>query len=503
MLTSKLHDRQSKSIKRAHLMLRNALSPCAFLIAVLLLSSLQAVAQDSKNASSEMSSAEIYKQRCASCHGQNLEGGNAQSMVDGVWQFGGDNGNIFRNIKFGISSVGMPDYQNALSDKQIRGVMKYMEEAQQRAGVEKSPIPEKLETRHYDVGIEKWIAAGLETPWALVFIDDETALLTERPGRLRMVVGGKLLPEPISGTPAVFARGQGGLLDVAIDPNYAENGWVYLSFAHSLDGTSDKETHVMTQVVRGKIREGNWVDNQVIYNAGKDAYSKTRYHYGSRFAFDRQGHLLFSIGDRGIADDAQDPHLPNGKIHRIRTDGSIPDDNPFADGANGHPSVFTYGNRNPQGLATHPGTGEIWETEHGPMGGDEVNLLKSGKNYGWPKASYGINYDGRPVADKLRLEGTVQPVLYWVPSIATCGAKFCVGEEFPRWQHNLLVGGLSHEELRRLVIADGRVIHQELILKNAGRVRAVACDPSGSVYVVLNSPDVVLKLTNQGEALRQ
>lgn len=460
-------------------------------------------AQTSKPADPLAASEKIYMERCASCHGKNLEGGNAQSMLDGVWQFGGDGGSLFRNIKFGISAVGMPDYQKALSDEEIRGLMKYIRAAQDRAGVEKPPIPEQLATRHYDVGVEKWVGEGLEVPWALAFIDKNTALVTERPGRLRMIEDGKLQAEPIQNSPAVFAEGQGGLLDVAIDPNYAENGWVYLSYAHSLDGTRNRETPVMTQVARGKIRDGAWVDHEVIFQAPEQTYTNVRHHYGSRLAFDQEGHLLFTIGDRGVDAQAQDPTLPNGKTHRIWPDGSIPEDNPYADGKQGMKSVFTYGNRNPQGLAVHPRTGQIWETEHGPLGGDEVNILRAGKNYGWPKATYGINYNGEPVSDKLSLPGMVQPVLYWVPSIATCGANFCTGKEFPRWKNNLLVGGLSHEELRRLVISRGRVIHQELILKNAGRVRAVACDPSGAVYVVLNKPDVILKLTNDGAALRQ
>jgi glucose/arabinose dehydrogenase len=241
----------------------------------------------------------------------------------------------------------------------------------------------------------------------------------------------------------------------------------------------------------------------VVYEADPKFYSNTRHHYGSRLAFDHDGHLLISIGERGAMHDAQEPKKPNGKIHRVWPDGSIPEDNPYADGKDGLPSVYCYGNRNPQGLAVHPETGEIWETEHGPMGGDEVNLIEAGKNYGWPIASYGIDYNGSIITENLEVAGTQQPVHYWVPSIAVCGTRFCTGDAFPRWHHNLLVGGLGHEELRRLVIADGRVIHQELLLKNAGRVRDVACDPSGNVYVVLNNPDIVIKLTNQGRALRQ
>lgn len=442
-------------------------------------------------------------QRCAACHGKDLTGGNAQSMVDGVWQFGSGEGSLFRNIKFGISAVGMPDYQKALSDNEIRNLITYINQAQDRLGVERPPLPEQLQTRLYDVAVSKWIDKGLEVPWSLVFTDDNTALLTERPGRLRVVQDGQLHPDAIQGTPTVLAVGQGGLMDVAIDPNYAENGWIYLSFSHPLEGQPEGDTRAMTRVVRGRIRNHAWVDQQVVYSAPKESYSNKAQHYGSRLAFDHDGHLLVSIGERGTKEHAQDTQRPNGKVHRMWPDGTIPADNPFGDGKAGLPSVFTYGHRNPQGLAVHPTTGEIWETEHGPMGGDEVNLLSAGKNYGWPIASYGIDYNGTIITENLAVEGTEQPVWYWVPSIAVCGTRFCTGEEFPRWQHNLLVGGLGYEELRRLVIVDGRVIHQELLLKNAGRVRDVQCDPSGAVYVVLNNPHIVLKLTNAGEALRQ
>ncbi|MCO6045661.1 PQQ-dependent sugar dehydrogenase [Aeoliella sp. ICT_H6.2] len=446
---------------------------------------------------------QIYMQRCAQCHGKDLTGGNAQSMVDGVWQFGRGDGDLMRNIKFGISSVGMPEYKDVMSDRQIRAVIAFMKEAQNRAGVERPPLPEKLLTRHYDVGVEQWIAEGLEVPWSIAFMDDNTALITERPGRLRVVIDGQLHPDPIQGTPETVAQNQGGYMDVALDPNYKENGWIYLAYSHSLDGSQDRDAKLMTRVVRAKIRDHKWVDQEVVFAAPDFSYSTTRHHFGSRLAFDHEGHLLITVGDRGVGDQAQDLRRPNGKIHRVWPDGSVPEDNPYADGSEGLKTVYCYGNRNPQGLAVHPETGVIWETEHGPMGGDEVNIILAGANYGWPKATYGIDYNGTIITEDLTLPGTEQPVLYWVPSIAVCGTHFCIGDEFPRWQNNLLVGGLGHEELRRLVLSGDRVIHQELLLKNAGRVRDVQCDASGAVYVILNNPDVVLKLTNQGRAIRQ
>jgi len=445
----------------------------------------------------------VYRERCASCHGRDFRGGNAQSMVDGVWLFGGEGAN-FRNVKFGISSVGMPDYQHLLSDEQIRQVLAYIGEAGAAAGAERPPLPERIYARDYDVQVAEWASEGLETPWSLVFADAHEAFVTERPGRLRRIVDGKLLPEAVQGTPAVLAEGQGGLMDAIVDPAYAENGWIYLCFSHASERTNDAGLRAaMTRVVRGKVRDGVWADEQVLWSAADEAYPFTRHHFGARLAFDRAGRLYVAIGDRGEDAAAQDLALPHGKVHRIEADGAIPSDNPFRDVPGALPSIFSYGHRNPQGLSRHPETGEIWESEHGPMGGDELNLLAAGANYGWPEIGYGINYNGQPVSDKIAAEGMQQPILYWVPSIAVCGIDFYQGDQFPRWKNNLLAGGLGYEELRRLVVQDNRVLHQELLLKNAGRVRDVACGPDGAIYVVLNGPDKILRLTPLGPALRQ
>ncbi len=443
----------------------------------------------------------IYNQHCASCHGKGLVGGNAQSMLDGVWQFGAGRGDLVRNIKFGIAANGMPDYKDTLSNRQINQVVGYILAAEKQAAPPKPPLPKKLLTRDYDVDVTV-VAEGLEVPWALTFIDNDTALLTERAGRLRLLKDGELHPDAIADTPAVFAAGQGGLMDVAIDPDYADNGWVYLAYSHALPGEGNNRP-AMTRVVRGQIKDHAWTDEQVVFEAPHDTYISSLYHYGSRLAFDPEGHLYITIGDRGKQDDAQDLTKPNGKTHRVNRDGTIPKDNPFADHDNALPSIYTLGNRNAQGLATHPKTGGLWSSEHGPMGGDEINLIKPGVNYGWPVITYGINYNGKPVSDLQAKEGLAQPMHYWTPSIAVCGIDFVQGDHFPRWQNNLFVTALSHQELRRMNIQDGRVIYQEVILKNAGRVRDIASAPDGTVYVVLNQPGTVLKLTNGGPVLRQ
>jgi len=291
-------------------------------------------------------------------------------------------------------------------------------------------------------------------------------------------------------------------MDVNIDPQYGENGWIYLSYSHSLEAAQDgQRPPAMTRLVRGKIRDMEWVDEEVIYEAPHESYRTTRHHYGNRIVFDQKGYLYFSIGDRGAQDQAQDPQRPNGKIHRIFPDGSVPKDNPFRE--TGLPTLYTLGNRNPQGLSVHPATDEVWAAEHGPLGGDELNLIRKGVNYGWPVITYGSNYNGTPVSDVTRKEGYAQPALYWKPSTAVCPIEFYQGEAFPKWKNKLLVGALKFEDVRLLDIEQDRVMHQEVILKNYGRVRDIGLDPAGNIYVVVNKPDRVIKLSALAERTGQ
>jgi glucose/arabinose dehydrogenase len=336
----------------------------------------------------------------------------------------------------------------------------------------------------------------LEIPWAIDFINSKTALITERPGRLRIVRNGELLSEPVRNTPEVLHEGQGGLLDVAMDPEYSSNGWIYLAYSHVLEAKdNEKRPPAMTRIVRGKIENNTWGTEEVLFEAPHEMYRTTRHHYGCRIVFDKQGHLFFAIGDRGAGHQAQDVKLPNGKVHRIFKDGTIPEDNPFLDKKFAMPSLFSLGNRNIQGMAIHPVTDELWTTEHGPMGGDEVNLIEAGKNYGWETITYGKNYNGTIITEETHRPGMEQPNLYWNPSIAVCGLDFYRGELFKKWKNKLLVGALKYEEVRLLSIEKDRVMHQEVILKGQGRVRDVSTGPDGAIYVVLNQPGTVLKLT--------
>jgi aldose sugar dehydrogenase len=442
-----------------------------------------------------------YQKFCAQCHGADLRGGNAQSLINGVWQFGSSRNHMFRNIKYGLPHLGMPSYEVSLTDEEIYELVDFFLEAEKTADIQRPEIPDQLETMDYEIQVDVF-ADNLEIPWSIDFINENLALITERPGRLRIVRNGKLLPEPVAGTPQVLHEGQGGLMDVAIDPEYAANGWIYLAYSHQLAQKQNEDRpRAMTRIVRGKLDGNRWVNQETIYEANPDAYSTSRHHYGSRIVFDHDGMLYFSVGDRGSQDLAQDLSRPNGKIHRIHRDGRIPESNPFVRQKNALPTVYAYGTRNAQGLAVHPETGELWETEHGPFGGDELNVIKSGVNYGWPVITYGKNYNGTIITDLVRKEGMAQPNLYWTPSIAVCGLDFYQGNLFPKWNNRLLVGALKYEEVRLLDLEDDRVIHEQVILKNAGRVRDVATGPDGAIYVVLNSPDAVIRLTPIREKL--
>jgi glucose/arabinose dehydrogenase len=395
----------------------------------------------------------------------------------------------------------MPSYQETLTDEEIGRIMEFLRQAEDKAGAKPPPPPEKLETLDYHIKVEVF-AEGLEIPWSIDFLDKRRALITERPGRLRLIEDGRLHPQPIAETPQVLHEGQGGLLDVAVDPNYARTGWVYLAYSHVLTEQNERQRPpAMTRLVRGRIKDHTWLDQQVIYEAPHETYRTTRHHYGCRIVFDPQGYLYFCIGDRGAKEQAQDLRRPNGKVHRIHRDGRIPADNPFVGRDDALKSIYSYGHRNPQGLAVHPATGRVWETEHGPMGGDELNLIAPARNYGWPEVTYGLDYNGTVISRFRKKPGLEVPNLYWRPSPALCGLDFHRGKLFAQWNNHLLAGALKYEQVELLDVEAERVVHKETILKNAGRVRDVACGPDGAIYVVLNRPGMVLRLTPSGEKL--
>ena len=332
-------------------------------------------------------------------------------------------------------------------------------------------------------------------PWGLAFLPDGRLLVTEQEGLLRIVAADGAVSEPVGGVPAVFARGQGGLMDVALHPRYEEQGWIYLSYSEPLRGP-EGGTLGHTVIARARLREGRLADLETVYRAPRQLYTRHSHHYGSRILFDRAGFLYFAIGDRGQRDLAQSVESPSGKIHRLLDDGSVPADNPFAGREGAVESIWSYGHRNPQGLALHPATGELWSAEHGPKGGDELNHIRRGLNYGWPAITYGVNYDGTPITDATHAEGMEQPETWWVPSIAVCGIDFYTGGRFPLWRHDLLVTSLRFHRLHRLRLEGREVVHEEIVYEGDSRVRDVQTGPDGAVYLAVERPGRILRLVS-------
>lgn len=329
------------------------------------------------------------------------------------------------------------------------------------------------------------VAAGLEHPWSMAFLPDGRVLVTERPGRLRLIVNGRLQAAPVSGVPKVVARGQGGLLDVVLHPDYADNGWIYLSFA----APSPRGAH--TAVVRARLDGNRLVDLKTIFRANNVAGG--RVHFGSRLAFGGDGKLYVTVGERGDSDRAQDLDSHNGTTVRLNDDGTVPGDNPFLNTAGALPETYSYGHRNSQGMARHPVSGEIWLSEHGPQGGDEINIVRAGVNYGWPVITYGRSYAGFSIGEGSEKPGMAQPILHWTPSIAPSGMAFYTGDKFPSWRGNLFVGSLKFRHLVRLELDGERVVSQERLLEGAfGRVRDVRQGPDGLLYLLTDENEGAL-----------
>lgn len=333
------------------------------------------------------------------------------------------------------------------------------------------------------------VATGLENPWSLAFLPNGDMLVTERAGRLRVIRGGRLLPNAVEGVPAVRTGGQGGLLDVVLHPQFASNRLVYLSYAKpNADGSQGT-----TAIVRGRFENDRLTNVQEVIET--KMWSPGRGHHGSRMAFDRNGFLFITLGDRQVPPSgnleqhpAQDLSTHHGKMLRLHDDGRVPADNPFVSRQGALPEIWSYGHRSMQGLAIHPQTGDVWESEHGPQGGDEINVIEAGKNYGWPVIGYGVNYrSGAAIHPGTHREGMEQPVHIWVPSIGTAGLTFYTGDRFPRWKGNLFAGGLVGMRLQRLSVDGRRVYAQETLAQGVGRIRDVRQGPDGFIYLVLDN----------------
>ena len=328
------------------------------------------------------------------------------------------------------------------------------------------------------------VIPDLNIPWGLAFLPDGSMLVTEKTGELIHFKNG--VKTSITGLPEIYVRGQGGLMDLELHPDYENNGWIYISYA-SPEGEGEGGN---TAIMRAKLNGNELVDSQVLYKA--EPNTKKGQHYGSRIEFDNDGYLYFSIGERGERDiNPQDITLDCGKIYRLKDDGTIPEDNPFINTPEAKKAIYSYGHRNPQGMVKHPITGAIWVHEHGPQGGDEINIVQEGKNFGWPVISYGINYSGTSFTDITEKEGMEQPFFYWVPSIAPSGMTFVTSDIYPDWKGDLLVGSLKFSYLERLVIEDEKVVKREKLLDGMGRVRNVRQGPDGYIYAGIEGKGIV------------
>ncbi|MCG3123563.1 MAG: hypothetical protein GIKADHBN_01984 [Phycisphaerales bacterium] len=480
----------------------------------------------------------MWREHCASCHSNDGSGGpKAASLLDDEWKTGGSLREMFAAVKTGHKDLGdAAQFDKTLTDPRIWALVNYLHELRfqnYRAndGGPKRESGDVFASQHHRYKIERVVEDGLATPWSVEFVPDlgdRTAeplsgamLITEKPGKMRVGTLGTdgaraTLSAPIEGIPEVSNDGQGGLMDIALHPNFKENRLVYLSYAEALGGDPKK---VMTKVIRGRINPSKgggwtWTTDRVIFEARPEHYLSPGVHYGCRIAFDPKDSsiLFFAIGERGRMQMAQDLTRPNGKVHRVKDDGSIPFDNPFASNTGPvYKSIWSYGHRNPQGLVFDL-YGHLWDTEHGPRGGDELNLIIKGRNYGWPVVTYGINYDGNPFGlpwpDMVgKKEASLDPAVYesdpdsiamptyvWLPSIAACGLTVSNGGILPEWKGDLFAGGLAGLTVQRMRVKDGKVVEREEIVHNEGRVRDVVCGPDGAIYIAVNQPDAIIRV---------
>ncbi|MFC0774937.1 PQQ-dependent sugar dehydrogenase [Terrimonas alba] len=429
-----------------------------------------------------------YENYCGGCHGEKMD-----AFVDRNWEHGNTKEDLWKGIKMGYADEGMPAYDSAFTDEEIMELAEYILtgiEKVKRYQFQNTPVVTNyFESKDINIKLDT-IASGLNAPWGIAFLPGNELLVTDKTGKLYRVMKNRNREE-ITGVPEVLSEGQGGLMDVVLHPDYKKNKLIYLSYsAVKREGQTILAT---TAIMRAKLVGNNLTDQKLIFEAYP--YSRTKHHYGSRMVFDKKGFLFFSVGERG--NEKENPQtLANdlGKIHRIKDDGSVPADNPFVNTPGARPTIYSYGHRNPQGLVIHPVTGELWENEHGPRGGDEINLVKKGANYGWPVITRGINYNGKIISSKSEAPGMEQAMLYWTPSIGPSGMAFVTGSRYKAWSGNILTGSLRFKYLN-LSKWDGNAIKgEEMLLKNIGRLRDVKMGPDGYIYVTVERPGYVFRL---------
>ena len=329
------------------------------------------------------------------------------------------------------------------------------------------------------------ILTGLSNPWGMVFLPDNRMLITERDGKIRIAQNGKLLNEVVQGVPDVYAQGQGGLMDIQLHPDYTANGWIY--FCYAKPGSNGGSTTLS----RAKLQGNTLVELKELFVVSP--FISSGVHFGSRIAFDGKGYLYLSTGERGTKSNAQNLGTQNGKVIRLHDDGKVPSDNPFVNTPNAKPEIWTYGHRNIQGMVYDKASGTLWTHEHGPKGGDEINIEVKGSNYGWPITTHGVDYSGAIISDLKEKEGINSPIHTWVPSIAPCGMALVTTDKYPGWKGNLLIGALAGEHVAKISLSNNKVTKEEKLLNGIARVRALVEAPDGYIYVLTESPGMLLR----------
>jgi aldose sugar dehydrogenase len=439
-----------------------------------------------QSSNGETNAEKNYTTYCASCHGEKMI-----AFTDRDWKHGNSDSALSASISH-TWAKDVPSFDSSLTDLEKKDLVAYIQTGIKNAAKyiqKEDPKTNVFKTDSLTVRLDT-VFSGIQVPWSIAFLPTGELLVTERGGKLFLVQQGKEKVD-VQGVPEVVAEGQGGLFDVKLDPAYPTNKTIYLSFAKGVK--SDSGLVTTTAVVRADF------DGQTLKNVKEifvaQPYQKTRHHYGGRLEFGKDGSLFITVGDRG-KEFVGPQNLQNdaGKVHRIKPDGTVPADNPYVNSSGNRPTVFSYGHRNPQGMAIHPVTGEIWENEHGPRGGDEINLVQQTKNYGWPVATWGINYDGKVISKQGVKDGVEQPVLYWIPSIGPSGMAFVQGAKYKGWENALLSGSLRFRFLNISYLEGNKVVKEEAILRNIGRLRDVRMGPDGYVYVAVETPGFVFRL---------
>lgn len=425
-----------------------------------------------------------FLQYCAGCHGVNME-----RFAGKTYDAGSSAEMLKQTIKYGSSELGMPAFEKAFSEQELSELTSYLlnelNKGQEQAEVKQ--FPGTIKSMHESFRVET-VLTGLDVPWSLLFLPDGDMLLAERSGQLFRFRDNKLAAI-IEGVPPVFAKGQGGLFDLVLHPSYEENGWIYISYA-KISPSNENEGN--TAVIRARIQNDTLTDLTEIFSA--KPYSSKNYHFGGRMAFDREGCLYITVGERGTRENAQQLNNFSGKVHRINDDGTIPRDNPFAKDFSSVSSIYSYGHRNQQGIVIDTATGAIYTNEHGPKGGDELNRIEPGRNYGWPVITYGINYDGTIITELTEKAGMEQPLYQWTPSIAPSSLMLSHSSLFPGWEGDFFSGSLSFRYLERTRMENGKMSESEKLLEGIGRVRYVTTGPDGYIYFTVEKPGVVYRL---------